>query len=73
MAASSSQDFLFEVALRRLQEELSGGLGAAELADPGMLEGHPRGDFGELVAAGVAGLWTAEVDTGTAVVRILVL
>ena len=64
MAASSSQDFLFEVSLGRLSEELSGVLKAAGLADPGMLEGYRRDDSGELVAAGVTGFWTADITDG---------
>ena len=68
----------------RLPKELSDGLRGVGLADPGILEGYPRDDFGELVAAGVTGLGTtgindggvtlagADVDTGMAVVRPLV-
>ena len=53
MAASSSQDPLFEVVLCQLPEVLEAGLRAAGMADPAILESYPRDSCKELVDAGV--------------------
>ena len=53
MAASSSQDPLFEVVLCRLPEVLGTGLRAAGMADPAILESYPCDSYKELVDAGV--------------------
>ena len=50
MAASSSQDPLFEVALRALPEVLGAAAGLADLA---ILESYPCESYKELVDAGV--------------------
>ena len=53
MAASSSQDPLFEAVLCRLPEVLGTGLRAAGMEDPAVLESYPRDTYKELLDAGV--------------------
>ena len=53
MAASFSQDPLFEAVLCQLPEVLGTGLRAAGMADPAILESYPRDFYKELVDAGV--------------------